>query len=909
MALASGAHVGSYEILSSLGAGGMGEVYRARDRKLDRTVAIKILPEGFANDPERIARFEREAKTLAALNHPNIAHLYGLEDSAGLRALVMELVEGPTLADRIAQGPIPINEALPIARQIAEALEAAHEQGIIHRDLKPANIKITADSKVKVLDFGLAKAMDPAATGANLANSPTLTMEATQAGIILGTAAYMSPEQARGTVVDKRTDLWSLGAVLYEMLTGRRLFEAATVPDTLSQVLMKEPDWNVLPVSTPAPIRRLLRRCLEKDRKQRLDSAAAVRLEIDEPQLTPTQEIASAPARAVSAPHRRPMSGWLVAAAGLLAPLALALAVLTYLREQPPRALERMRFHITPPEHVTLSRVGGFAVSPDGRHLVFAATGSDGTTRLWLRSLEAIEARPLPGTEGSTGTSPFWSPDSRFVAFNAAGKLKRIDIAGGPAQTLCDAPTVLGGSWNRDGIIIFTQYPGPLMRVSAAGGEPTPVTSLDSAKQEGTHAFPTFLPDGRHFLHLRVSTSEATGIYVGSLDNKPDNQNAKRVVATFFESAYVPSESNGRGQLLFRREGTLVAQPFDTLKMELTGEPIPVAERLGSALANGFFSASATGVLVFRTGLESLTSQLTWVDREGKTLGTVGDVGLFLNVALSPDGSRAAFSRFNVERVAADIWVLDIRAGTDSRFTFGPNGSTAPVWSPDGSRIVFGSGRAGMADLYQKPANGTTDEEVLLESADEKTPTSWSGDGRFLLYTAADPKTKADLWALPLGGGRTPIPVLRTGFNEDQGRFSPDARWIAYRSDESGRNEIYVRGFSPSGSGAKVLVSKGGGSSPRWRRDGRELLYTAFDGTITAVDVTVSTEFRVGTAKPLSKLPAIMPLGTGALTTTWDVTADGSRFLVAVPVEQRTQTPFTVVLNWQEELNKRRPTK
>jgi serine/threonine protein kinase/Tol biopolymer transport system component len=889
MPLVTGTRFGPYEIIASIGAGGMGEVYRARDTRLGRDVALKISAEQFSE------RFEREARAVASLNHPNICTLHDV----GPNYLVMELVEGES-----PQGPLLLETALAYARQIANALDAAHQKGIVHRDLKPGNIKIKADGTVKVLDFGLAKMLDAREGGgaeaavAGITASPTMTSPAiTRAGVILGTAAYMSPEQARGKTVDKRADIWAFGVVLYEMITGQRLFKGDDVSETLAAVIKEEPRWN----EVPTQVRRLLQSCLEKDPNRRLRDIGDVWRLLDE-----------APASPIGEPRHPRLLGWSGLAVAAVVAAALTPIAVTHFREAPLASPEPVRFQIAPPEKLTLSPNGGFAVSPDGRKLVYAAAGPDNVMRLWLRALDSIEAKPLAGTEGSTGLQPFWSPDSRFVAFNAEGKLKKLDISGGPPQTVCDVPVVAGGSWNRDGLIVFGANLGVVMRVSAAGGVAVPLTQLDPARQEVTHVFPSFLPDGRHFLYLRYSNiPDKSGTYIGDVDTTPEAQSASPLVATPFESAYLSAVGTTPGQLLFRRQGTLMAQPFDEQSLKLSGDPVPVAEGLASFLGVGFFSGSTNGTLVYLTGSPAQSSQLTWFDRQGKALGSVAEPGVYTaaTLALSPDAARAAVSRLDYGAQARrDIWLLDLGPGRGTRFSFGTGFSGNAVWSPDGSRIIFGSNPNGPYDLYLKQANGANDEEVLLKSSESKTPSSWSSDGRWLLYTAADPKTNSDLWVLPLDGDRSsagsgrpenvesrkPRLFLGTEFNEGQGQFSPDSRWVAYQSDESGRMEVYVRAFSLSSPSGKWLVSKGGATGARWRRDGKELFYTSADGSITAVDVRGSEAFRVGTPESLFKLPASI--------TTWDVNADGTRFLVPVPMQQRSQSPFTVVLNWQAGL-------
>jgi Tol biopolymer transport system component len=645
----------------------------------------------------------------------------------------------------------------------------------------------------------------------------------------------------------------------------------------------------------------LLRRCLQKDRRKRLADASDAHLEIDDAESSETFNVTG-----TSDPMARPWSrfGWVAAAAAVAVAMVMTPLAVTHLREQLPVAADPVRFQVALPEKTSLSLVGGFAISPDGRFLAFSATGPDGMTRFWIRTLNALEARALAGTEGATGSPPIWSPDSRSLAFEAGGKLKRIDVAGGPAQTLCDASSgVIGGAWNRDGVIVFGRGYGPIMRVSASGGAPTPLTVLDPSHQEGTHGFPSFLPDGQHFLYLRLGPSggETNGTYVGALDAKPAEQPSKRIVATEFESAYVPPAGGAQlGRVLFRRERTLLVQTFDHRTFELVGEAVSVAEQLRTLLAIGSFSASTTAVLVYQTGANDTDSQLTWFDRTGTVRGTVGERGNIVSVALSPNGAHSAVSR-RTDKGNLDIWLVDFALGTGPRFTFGPFSSGSPVWSPDAARIVFRTLGGDPVGLYQKRANGATNEDILLISRNEVVPTGWSPDGHFLLYTEIDPKTKSDLWLLPLDAEHKPTAFLRTEFNEDQAHFSPDGRWVAYHSDESGRGEIYLRGFSARSAGAKVLVSTDGGSHPRWRSDGKELLYLAPDGTMMAADVLVGAEPRVTPAKPLFKFPSSAMGRTIASPAVafWDVSPDGRRFLVPVPIEESSQPSFTVVLNWE----------
>jgi len=906
MALVSGTKFGPYEILQPLGAGGMGEVYRARDSKLGRDVAIKVLPEIFARDTDRMARFGREAKVLAALDHSNIASIYGLEDSGNTHALVMQLAEGRTLADRIAQGPIPLEDALRIARQICEALEYAHDKGIVHRDLKPANIKVAADGTVKVLDFGLAKAMDTEMTPEEISNSPTLSRMATQAGVLLGTAAYMSPEQAKGKSVDRRADIWSFGCVLYEMLTGKMAFPGESVTDTLAAVIRGDPDWSQLPGTTPSRVRVLLQRCLQKDPKQRLQAIGDARISIDEV-LSGAPEAAEA--RGAAVPAWRRLIPWGVAALLFIALVSLAIVHFAQAPAAPP---DVVRFTVPLPETKTAMLSVWFALSPDGRQLAFSSVAADGRIALWVRSLDSLEARLLPGAELSSNGADvfFWSPDSRYIAFGDSGDLKKVDVSGGPPQTLCHMNGVLiGGTWNSDGVIVFGSGGSGLMRVSENGGIATPVTALDSSRKEIAHGFPVFLPDGRHFIYFRASVApENSGVYIGSLDAKPAEQNLKqRLLVSTSQVAYLPPSGGRPGYVLFLRDHVLLAQPFDARRLELTGEPVPLAEQVGSIQRYGFFATSSNGVLIYRTGAGG-SSHLTWIDRQGRTLGTAGEPGAYDTISLSPDGTRAIVSRSDdpSNPTVETLWLVDFSRGTSTRFTFGSSSALLGTWSPDGSRIIFASNSGGEYDLYEKLASGVTAEDVLLKSSDDKWLTDWSRDGHFLLYqsTGAAKRGNEDLWVLPLEGDKKPFLFESTGADSDNGHFSPDGHLIAYASDESGRNEIYVRTFSSATTataattGGKWLISTAGGIEPRWRGDGKELYYLAPDGMLMAVDISESPVFRAGVPKALFQSP---PFSSYVSENHWDVTRDGQRFLFA---EQSTQAPFTVVLNWPSLLAK-----
>jgi eukaryotic-like serine/threonine-protein kinase len=876
MFLSTGTRLGPYEVLSAIGAGGMGEVYRARDTKLNRDVAIKILPELFAADPERVARFTREAKTLAALNHPHIAQIYGLEEAQGVSALVMELVEGPTLADRIAKGAIPLDEVLPIAKQIAEALETAHEAGIIHRDLKPANIKVREDGTVKVLDFGLAKALDPAGSGvdgAALTNSPTITSPAamTQRGVILGTAAYMAPEQAKGRAVDKRADIWAFGCVLFEMLTGQRAFPGEDVSDTLARVLMKDPDWPALPADTPPSIRRLLRRCLEKERRKRLESIADARLEIEDALAGPSDQpaIAAVPARAT----RREYLAW--STAGLLAVVvALALARLAYLgRGSPAGEAPEMRLDIATPG----GDLADFTMSPDGRALVYTAT-IENRTQLWLRRLDTEIARPLSETDGAI--LPFWSPDGQSIGFFTSGQVKRLDVGTGLVRTVAAAPFGVGGTWGSQERILFSPFQtSAVYRVDAAGSTAVEVTQLDPPRQV-THRLPCFLPDGRHFLFFVLGTRETKGVYLGSVDST----DTRRLFDADSQAVLSPPD-----RLVYAREGALLAQRLELKTLALVGAPLTVAAHVAMDLSRiglAAMSASAAGPIAYRANPEE--RQLTWLDRAGRSVGTLGaaDLSQPAGLRLSPDGHTLTYRR----NLAGndDVWLADTVRGVLTRFTMDPARDSNPIWSPDGSRIVFCSRRRGVMDLYEKPVSGRATETVLLASSESKNALDWTLDGRFILYASQSGQTGFDLWAMPLFGDRKPIAVAQTPFAEAAGRFAPDGRWVAHQSDESGRTEIYVQSFpEPS---VKTQISTSGGTTPEWRGDGKELFYVSND-RVMAVPITLGTS-KVEAGTPV----ALFPLAAG---TSWTVSGDGQRFLVARQTKEA--SPITVLLNWNPE--------
>jgi len=896
MMVTSGMRLGAYEITAKLGEGGMGEVWRATDTKLKREVAIKVLPAEFTADPERLARFEREAQLLAQLQHPNIASIYGLEESDGTRALVLELVEGPTLAERLEAGPLSLEESLTIARQILEALEEAHEKGIVHRDLKPQNIKAPVEGKVKVLDFGLAKAMDPVGTASGpssrLAQSPTLTLGATVQGMILGTAAYMAPEQARGTAVDRRADLWSFGVVLYEMLTRRMVFAAETVPDTLAAVLTREIDFTALPEATPPEIRRLLRRCLARKAKSRLHHASDARIVIDEVLAGTTGDEmprSAGPAVPVVVAPPAPRLWPLRASLAALALTTLALGGFVALdRPAPPKVV---RASILPPAkaafYLESTRPGPIALSPDGRHVAFTLRGADGRRALWVRAVDALEARELPATENAH--YPFWSPDSKQIGFFTDSQLRKIALAGGPPVTLARADLGKGGSWSpRDLVVFAPSATGPVMVVPAAGGEAKPLTTLVKESGDSSHRHPRFLPDGEHFLFV-ARKAKGAEIRIGSLSGGPP----VTLLAADSNAEYAS------GRLLFVRASTLMAQPFDAGTRRLSGEAVPIVEgvlTLPGALV-GVFTASAEGSLAYQTGSSTSNVRLVWRDREGKELGALGEPTPQRYPRISPDGRSVAVHIPDPESGAPDIWIYDVRRDLRSRFTFDPAADQTPQWSPDGQSLAFGSAREGSnVALWTAPVAGTQPPRKVAAGPRDLSPNGWSPDGERIVATAFGGSMPTDIVVVPAAGG-DPSPLVAAEFNETNAALSPDGRWIAYQSNETGRDEVYVTSFPVPG--RKWQVSQGEGTTPAWRGDSREVYYRDGRGLYAAEVDGGKPVLEVGAVRRLFDMP-----GNFAPARQYDVTPDGKRFLVAEPIDTSDASVVTLVLNWNAELPK-----
>jgi eukaryotic-like serine/threonine-protein kinase len=880
--------LGHYRVGEQLGRGGMGEVYLADDLNLNRKVALKFLPDAFRGDPERMARFEREAKVLASLNHPNIAAIHGLEEAEGKRFLILELVEGETLAQRLSRGPMPVDEALDVCRQIAEGLEAAHEKGVIHRDLKPANVMITEGDKVKIMDFGLAKALADETQSVDLSQSPTLTDAMTQRGMILGTAAYMSPEQAKGKAVDKRADIWAFGCILYECLAGKRVFEGETVTETLAAILKGEPNWQALPAAIPPNIRFVLRRCLEKDVSRRFRDAADIRIEIEE-----AGDIGET---AALARRSWPWLAWAVTVVAVA--VALAAVIVPRMTPQPP-APALARFAVTAPAGTTVVTDGtSAAVSPDGRQLAFAVVNTSGTTQLCIRALDSFSSQLLGGTENAL--IPFWSPDSRFIAFFAEGKLKKVPVGGGMPEVICDAPSGRGGSWSKNGMIIFApQAMGPLLMVSADGGEPVEVAKPDAAQRQTGFRFPCFLPDGKHYLYVSTPRKkEGFDVYLGELDS---NQHKWIMYAG---GAPVYAET---GYLIFIRGNRLVTQEFDPLRQRpgsrivLLDDAPPPSGFDGAPL----LSASNNGVII-HSATSLPETQLVWLDRTGRQLGLIPLApASYGSPSLSPDGRWATVTRPN-SPTSFDMWLVDLQRSVSTRLTFDGlvafgGGNTTPVWSPDSSRIAYMCSQSGFYDVCQVLTNGTEKPEPLIQSdVVFKAPDAWSPDGKYLVFSQIAESTQWDLWLLPMQGDRKPVPYLHTQFDENLAAISPDGRWLAYHSNETGRPEIYVRSFPEPRE--KHRVSTSGGSAAQWSKDGRELLiwtsgqeaYTI--GSIFSVDVQTSPSFKAGTPQ-LIFTPRQDLAGIAA-------TADLKRFLAAIPVEGSDPPGITIMLNWQAGLKK-----
>lgn len=889
MALVSGTKLGPYEIVAPLGAGGMGEVYRAKDTRLERTVAIKVLPKEMSADAVRKQRFEREAKTISSLNHPNICTLHDIGSQDGVDYLVMECVAGETLAKRLERGPLPLEQVLKHGAQIADALDTAHRAGIVHRDLKPGNIMLTA-AGAKLLDFGLAK---PAARLASLATLTVTKAESpvTQQGTIVGTFQYMSPEQVEGKELDGRSDIFSLGAVLYEAVTGKKAFEGKSQLSVASAILEKEPALitSVKPLTPPA-LDHVIRRCLAKDPEERWQTARDFALEL--------KWITESGSQSMPAPVlRRTRTRDLIAAGGaiLIILAAIFVGVLHWTRTPQEVRIARSYIKAMPNSSFLLSgQQGGFAISPDGLRLAYVAQNAEGKALLWVRPIDSLEALALPGTEDAA--FPFWSPDSRMIGFFAAAKLKKIEATGSPPLTICEAPNPRGGSWNQEGVILFTPNLNvPLHRVPASGGAPTPVTSLDPGKGVTTHRWPQFLPDGRHFLYvagtpLTPRENPTNAIMMGSLDSKE----SKLLLHAHARALYVS------GHILFLRLSTLMAQPFDLKRLELTADALPIADPVqeNELTLNAIFSASENGLLAYLEGANSASRELIWLDRSGKKVGEVPGPEAYVSPRISPDGKKLLYTLVSPYY---EVWSYDMAPSVKTRLTFGSTSgraSLSAVWYPDGQRIAFTSLRSGKFGFYQRAADGSGSEDLLLEeNSYVKYVNDWSPDGKFLVFQQA-PLGTNEIWVLPLAGERKPFPLLQAQSPAFVSAFSPNGKWLSYCSSESGEQKIYVVSFP--GPGGKWQVSPGGGCYPRWRRDGKELFYLSADNKIVAAEVRGDTSsFAVGTVNPLFETRVYRSAFGG-----FDVTADGQRFIVAYEPGQP-NVAITLVENWDAELKKK----
>jgi eukaryotic-like serine/threonine-protein kinase len=939
MPLAPGTQLGPYEIVGPLGVGGMGEVYRARDSKLGREVALKVLPAAFAADTERMARFRREAQVLASLNHPNIAAVYGLEDGDGgddkppevhpdpnsssramifsgtPPALVMELVEGPTLAERLKMRRLELEDSLPIARQIAEALEAAHDRGIIHRDLKPANIKIRPDGVVKILDFGLAKAVQGDPASSDLQNSPTISHMTTMAGTILGTAAYMSPEQAKGKTLDRRTDVWSFGCVLFEMLSGKQAFSGETSTDILADVIRGEPRWQELPATTPARLTELLRRCLQKDTKQRLQAIGEARIAIEQTlaevkvianssietmaaaagaadsrasSITPAASGFSHPA-SPAIPVAPPRSALPVIMAILFAALAAWFAYNYF--SHLPKSAPAIVTQILPPDGQVFALTGNEAgppvLSPDGSYVAFVTSDAEGVQRLWFRPLNDAKAQLVAGSEEAT--EPFWAPDSRTLGFfGKGGAMFRVSLAGGGLQSLIDQLNSRGATWGPDGKILFNPNPQlGLVMIADTGGKPQQVTHADPRLHLAGRRWPQFLPDGKHFLcFARSDIASQSGVFVGTFDDAP----LKLVFHSDSNAVYAPP-----GYLLFVQQSILMAQKFDLKTFSVSGQPMPIAPHaeVNPIIYRAILTASNTGLLIYGTGSESSGAfELRWMDRSGKFLGTIGDAAEYSDPLISMDGHKVTVSIDSGEG-GNNLWVLDSQHGTRSRVTFGAGNNGTAAWSPDGKTLIYSSNRDGNYQLYEQPADGSGEARRVTDGANPEIGATWSRDGRFVAYVEIQIASNYNpaIRVIPRTGGQKPYTLVSADYELLHPSISPDSKWVAFSSTETGHSEIYV---VPLGGGTgKWQISTNGGEQPVWSPLGNEIFFVSPENKLMAAQVT-----ETGNSVVAGKIETLFPVSPNSNISLYDVAPDAKKFLITSISANRKPEPLTVVANW-----------
>jgi len=896
-----GTRLGPYEILGPLGAGGMGEVYKAKDSRLDRIVAIKVLPQHLSSNPEVKARFEREARAVSSLNHPHICILHDIGNQDGMDYLVLEHLEGETLAARLGKGPLPPDQVLKTGIEIADALEKAHKSGIVHRDLKPGNVMMTK-SGAKLMDFGLARGAGMAGDFGDSTQSPTMSQPLTAEGTILGTFQYMAPEQLEGNEADARTDLFAFGATLYEMATARKAFAGKSQASLISAIMASQPEpISAIQPMAPAALDRVVRQCLAKDPDERWQSAGDLKRELGWIAAGGSQSLMAAPG--ATGARRKSLATWVGFAALALVAAGAGLIIGTLRR--PAVAIRPVRASILPPAGGWFDTAANFAapvaISPDGSRIAFTVRQGEGSVMLWVRSLDGgSSARQLPGTEDAA--LPFWSPDGRWIGFFSRQKLRKIDAEGGPVFTLADAADTRGGTWNEAGTILFSPAPSSVLyRVSASGGKASEATQFDSKRQENTHRFPQFLPDGRHFLYLSRRSGAGRGtapaIVVGSLDS-PEKQVLMEVASNALYAS---------GRLLYVDQGALVARRFDPDRLRIEGDPFTLIEdmRMDERFSFGVFSSSREGTLVFQTGKAQTRSAMTWMDRSGKTLGVLGEPAQYFNggsVQISPDGRRTTLAIVNPDTGLSDIYLGDLIRGSWSRFTFGPADSFVALWFPGGDRIAFEEGMPGRNyEIRAKSASGLGQEEVLAKGNSFTLPSSVSPDGRYLIYEQ-DPSAAVggDVFLVDLKGDRTPKPLLASPADEGLAKLDPSGRFMAYTSNESGRLEVYVTAFPQLG--GKWQVSQNGGTEPRWRGDGKELFFFDPENRLLAAPInTTGPNFQSGTPAFLFQARS---MGARSLWR-YDVTSDGQRFLVNTPVREATPSPLTLQLNWPALLVKK----